>query len=104
VSNVKCPYCGAEQEIDHDYGYGYEEDQKHEQECFSCEKRFVYTTAISFSYETRQAECLNGADHKYSNTNTYPVRYTKMRCEDCGHERKCTDEELSLLSAGKETV
>jgi Zn ribbon nucleic-acid-binding protein len=101
MSDVKCPYCEAEQEINHDDGYGYEEDQKHEQECINCEKYFVYTTTISFSYETKKAACLNGSDHKYRNTMTYPIRYTKMRCEDCGHERKCTDEELSLLSAGK---
>ena len=25
-SDVECPYCGAEQEINHDDGYGYDEN------------------------------------------------------------------------------
>jgi len=33
IETVNCPYCGAEQEICHDDGYGYEEDVLHQQEC-----------------------------------------------------------------------
>lgn len=58
MSDVKCPYCGEEQEINHDDGYGYEEGKDHEQDC-SCGKSFVFTTFISFCYDV---ECQSG-DH-----------------------------------------
>jgi len=35
MSDVTCPYCRDEQEINHDDGYGYEEDKEHEQDCHS---------------------------------------------------------------------
>ena len=58
-SDVDCPYCGEGQEICHDDGYGYEEDEVFEQECSGCDKIFVFTTSISFYYEARQAACKN---------------------------------------------
>ena len=51
MSDVKCPYCGKEQEINHDDGYGYDDMNTHEQECPACDKSFKFTTTISFSYE-----------------------------------------------------
>jgi len=94
MSDVKCPYCGEEQEINHDDGYGYTEDETFEQECVECEKTFVFTTSISFHYEAAKADCLNGAEHKYKPTHTYPKKYTRMRCVDCGHERNPTNTEM----------
>ena len=35
MKDVDCPYCKAEQDINHDDGYGYEEDGMYEQECQS---------------------------------------------------------------------
>ncbi|TQV71618.1 hypothetical protein FLL45_20935 [Aliikangiella marina] len=51
MSDVKCPYCGEEQEINHDDGYGYEEDERHEQYCVGCNKTFKFTTSITYNYE-----------------------------------------------------
>ena len=51
MSDVKCPYCGLEQSINHDDGYGYEENEDHEQTCKKCDKPFIFTTTISFSYD-----------------------------------------------------
>jgi hypothetical protein len=51
MSDVKCPYCDHEQEINHDDGYGYSEDSYHEQECTACCRYFHFQTSISFSYE-----------------------------------------------------
>jgi hypothetical protein len=34
--DTNCPYCDADIEINHDDGYGYEEDRKHEQQCNNC--------------------------------------------------------------------
>ena len=85
--DCNCPYCGADVEINHDDGYGYEEDECHEQVCGECDKAFVYTTSISFYYEATKADCLNGAEH-----DLYPVKQgTKwypdwVRCKDCSYE------------------
>ena len=51
MSDVGCPYCGEDQEINHDDGYGYDEGVEHEQECFYCGKSFKFTTAISYEYD-----------------------------------------------------
>ena len=59
MSDVKCPYCGKDQEINHDDGYGYEEDEIHQQQCVSCDKTFKFTTSTSYSYEV---ECQD-VDH-----------------------------------------
>lgn len=92
-----CPYCDAEIEISHDDGQGYEQDCTHSQECEHCNKTFVFTTYISFSYDLYKADCLNGADHKYSPTITFPKQFTKMRCEMCDETRPCTEEELKAV-------
>ena len=97
MSDVECPYCGADQEINHDDGYGYDEGEKHHQECPACEKTFVYTTYILFSYDADKADCLNGSKHKYEPTFTVPRRYTRMRCMDCGDERPCSKDELAAV-------
>ncbi len=87
--NPNCPYCNAEIEICHDDGYGYEEEETFEQQCDECEKTFAFTTSISFHYKTNQADCLNGAAHKFE-----PVIFAGNgikswdRCKDCGHEKK----------------
>lgn len=100
MSDVECPYCGAGQEINHDDGYGYEEDKVFEQECTNCEKTFAFTTSISFYHEATKADCLNGGEHKYKPTITVPRKYTMMICTDCDHERKPTDAEMQdILNA-----
>ena len=48
MSDVKCPYCDKDQEINHDDGYGLDEGGEYEQECIYCEKTFKFTTQISY--------------------------------------------------------
>jgi hypothetical protein len=91
--DANCPYCDAELEINHDDGYGYSEDGKHEQECRECEKTFTYITSILYCYETEKADCLNGGEHRYEKTHTYPTEFSKMRCLMCDKEREMTEEE-----------
>jgi uncharacterized Zn-finger protein len=91
--DVECPYCGKDLEIDHDDGYGYEEGETYQQVCKYCEKTFVYTTSISFDYDVDQAECLNGGEHKWEKTPTYPYYFAKWRCEMCGDEKPLSDED-----------
>lgn len=93
MSDVNCPYCNAEQEINHDDGYGYEESVTHQQECDNCDKTFTFTTSISYYYEAQKADCLNGSEHIYKPTITFPREFTKMCCIMCDDERKPTEEE-----------
>lgn len=95
--DVECPYCGEWQEVCHDDGQGYAEDELHQQDCADCDKTFVFTTYISYSYESSKADCLNGGDHAYRKTMTAPRWATRMRCEDCDTTRQLTAEERAAL-------
>lgn len=100
MSDVDCPYCGTEKEICHDDGYGYEEDSMHEQQCSECEKVFVFTTTIIVTHEAHRADCLNGEQHRFQPTATWPKERTKMECQDCGARRPCSEEEMAAVLAG----
>ena len=84
TEDVKCPYCGKWQEINHDDGYGYEEGQVHEQEC-TCGKTFVYSTSAIYYYEAEKAPCKNGGEHDFKQSEGYPSGYMKnrQRCQVC---------------------
>lgn len=91
--DVECPYCGHPQDINHDDGYGYQEGENHQQVCGKCDKKFVFTTQISYDYDVYQADCLNGAEHNYQPQTVIPKCHTKMECKDCGEIRNPTPEE-----------
>lgn len=82
MSDVKCPYCGEDQEINHDDGYGYEENKDFEQECPSCEKEFKFTTEISFTY---QVQCQEGDHDMQPFGDKWPGMY---QCENCDFYEK----------------
>lgn len=94
MSDMKCPYCGADQEVCNDDGHGCDEDVRHEHTCSECDKTFVFTTYIRWHYTAEKADCLNDSEHKLKMSSTNPRRYSKMRCCDCDHERKPTPEEF----------
>lgn len=98
-NDMECPYCGAEQEVNHDDGYGYAEGVKHEHTCSECGKVFVFETYISFSYEPFKADCLNGAEHNLRFRIAIPREYSRMTCMDCDYERYATKEEIEDRSA-----
>ena len=91
--DVNCPYCGVGQDINHDDGYGYAEDTKHKQQCYSCNKEFVYTTSVSYDYDAERADCLNDGTHDWQPTRSFPKFMTKMECTMCDEERKPTADE-----------
>lgn len=91
--DLECPYCDAELEICHDDGFGYEEGVKHQMECSTCGNKFIFETSISFYYEPEKADCLNGSDHDYKITRSYPKCFSKMRCSMCDDTRDLTKEE-----------
>ena len=96
MSDAECPYCGHEQEINHDDGYGYGESEIYEQQCSNCEKYFAFKISIIFCYSTHKAPCMNGGLHEYKPTMTTPKYWTKMRCIHCDRERELTDGEREL--------
>ncbi len=97
MKDVNCPYCDAAQDINHDDGYGYEEDVRHEQQCGKCGKNFTFTTSISFYYDTEKADCLNGGEHDFYATATCPKEYTMMRCSTCEETRQPTADEMKEI-------
>jgi transposase-like protein len=101
--DVECPYCNRGQEINHDDGYGYSEEETHQQRCNHCDRVFVYTTSISFYYEADIAPCLNKeSDHHWKPIVIAPKRYTRMRCTHCDKERELTPEERIELKVDKD--
>lgn len=86
MRDTQCPYCGAEVEINHDDGQGYAEDEKHQQDCPECEKTFVFTTEIILYYHPAKADCLNGAEHDWHKTKTWPQEFARLRCSICDEE------------------
>jgi len=88
MKDVKCPYCDADQEICHDDDYGYKEGVLHQQDCSVCEKTFTYNTEISFYYEAHKADCLNGGEHIWKETNTIPKCFRRLKCKNCDEEKE----------------
>ena len=87
--DVECPYCEKPQDIDHDDGYGYGEDVVYEQQCSACEKTFVYCTSVSYYYDAKKADCLNGGEHDMKPVTHYPPHWPDwVRCADCDHNEK----------------
>ena len=91
---MDCPYCDSVQVVDHTDGYGYSEDETHQQTCDDCGKTFIYRTAITYDHYPEQADCLNeGGEHDWKPTQSFPKFFTKMRCSICDDERGPTQEE-----------
>lgn len=82
--DVNCPYCNAENEICHDDGYGYAEDETFGQECHACRKTFAYTTYTHHSYTVKQAPCMNGEPHELEPSCIHPPIFKNPRhCKHC---------------------
>lgn len=88
---LECPYCGEEQ-TDPDLG-GADQETTIIHECESCGKSFTFSYSLSIDYESAEAPCLNGDEHSWSCSWTYPEYLKKMRCIYCDEARELTDEE-----------
>lgn len=79
MSDVKCPYCKAEQEINHDDGYGYEDGIEYSQNCTDCGKEFKFYASFSINYEV-----LCSGEH---NLEQSPVKGCEelWNCSNCDH-------------------
>jgi hypothetical protein len=98
-NDLQCPYCGADQEVNHDDGAGYDENKLHEQDCRECGKTYVFETLISVDYTPHKADCLNGAEHILKFRKSWPHTHSRMCCQDCDYERPATESELSAALA-----
>lgn len=56
MKDVNCPYCGHAQDINHDDGYGYSEEDIPEQHCNKCGIIFEFTTSIILHYNVSKKE------------------------------------------------
>lgn len=98
-NDVDCPYCESPQEIDTGDSSVYSEGDVHSQQCRNCEKYYVFATAIHVTYDAEKADCLNGSEHDFKETVTYPKRFRKMRCSTCDFEKNLSTERLRALIA-----
>ncbi len=96
-ADLLCPYCNAGLRVRHDDGFGDDEGVKHQMQCDTCKKYFVYETYITYGYEPKKAECLNGADHEWEAAWCYPKEYTEMKCTVCGEKRQPTKDEMKII-------
>lgn len=92
-----CPYCGASVEINHDGGYGFDEEVLHQQTCGRCGKIFTYYTGVIYQYEPRKADCLNGGEHRYKQRIVTPAIFAYKECLACGDRQPSTDDEIIKL-------
>ena len=103
MKDIECPYCNYPQDVNHDDGQGYDENELHEMECENCGKVFTFTTFISYSYTSYKADCLNeGGVHVFKPTTTFPVEFTMMECTTCDKRRNPTEEEWKEIYKSKE--
>ena len=96
--DIECPYCGEDQEINHDDGHGYAEDELHQQQCVGCDKYFVFTTSIRYYYDASQADCLNGSEHDFQETTTYPKCCTRLECTICDEQKELPRDSETIKS------
>lgn len=87
MADLECPYCDADNDVNHDDGAGYAEGVAHQMQCRACEKFFIFETEISFYYTQSKANCLNDGDHVWEVTKTVPRKYSRLRCVTCKEER-----------------
>jgi hypothetical protein len=97
MADLECPYCEKELEVFHDGDNGYNEGDTNEMECHHCGKTFVFSTSIIFHYSPSKADCLNGANHDWQPSQTFPREFSVMRCTMCNDERKPTTEEMNEI-------
>ena len=96
MSDLECPYCGAELDLCHDDFFGYDEDSAHEMQCYECDKNFVFNMHISYDYVPEKADCLNGSTHRFISEwrklwlNQHDEEVQYRRCKDCGGEEQQT--------------
>lgn len=90
MDEIECPYCEYSYDLNHDDGAFYDEENRTEEECPQCEKKFMVTSSLSWDFEAEKADCLNNGVHKWEkkyNERHYPALQHKEICKECDSER-----------------
>ena len=82
MHDVTCPYCEHDLVLSHDDGAYYDENGREECQCPECEKYCMVTSSVQWSHTAEKADCLNGGEHIWKDTNK-----GKQRCTECDEER-----------------
>ena len=98
MSDCKCPYCDK---IIDDPDDCYEPDEVYSHECPYCGKNFVFTIDYIRVYSERRADCLNGGEHQYEETKTWPKEFTRLCCKLCGDEKPISLERKAEIIKNK---
>jgi len=77
--SVNCPYCKAEQEINHGGGYGLDEDKYYECKCTSCGEVFSFESFVSVTYNVY---CVDG---KHEMEPLGGIYSDTWKCKNCEH-------------------
>lgn len=94
-TEVTCPYCEKEFDVDTDDGRHYNQNESEEEECPNCGKTVIISSSCTWYREASEADCLNDAPHPYSEWSTYWVGeqgpnlgkfYERRYCETCGKD------------------
>lgn len=85
MKDLECPYCEEWFEVCQDDGHLCEDDQHYQEECPSCEKKFIATVCWSASFSGYKADCLNGGEHRAYEVGIAPKPLQpRIACRDCG--------------------
>lgn len=86
-SEVTCPYCLVDFEVNTDDGTHYSDGEEQGDECPNCEKLLMIYSSCTWYREARAAQCLNDGNHKWSDwvslTEREGQEFVRRRCEDC---------------------
>lgn len=91
-SEVTCPYCNIDFELDLDDGAYHDQNNEETAECPECEKTMLVNSSITWFREALPADCLNTGKHTWSEWNTYWIGeqepnigkyYELKQCQDC---------------------
>lgn len=93
-TEIECPYCYHDFDLNHDDGAYYDQGRREEAECPECEKVFMVSSSMHWSYEGEKADCLNDGEHEWEPVKGSPREYfhETYRCNGCDEE-ECRDVE-----------
>lgn len=95
-TEVTCPYCKEEFDVDTDEGYHYKDGESQEDTCPYCEKKLMIYSSCSWYREAQAADCLNTGEHQWPEwTKHHPLDdFTKWfatrHCDICGEQQQTT--------------
>ena len=95
MSDVTCPYCKEDFEVNHDDGAHYKDGESEQDYCPNCGKIVLIYSSCIWSHEAQQADCLNDSPHPFSEWSTLwkgekndnlGKFYERRYCKTCGKE------------------